>query len=62
MRSTGAGDALLAGAVAALLAGNVLKDAVEYGVACAEITLSSTFANSPDLTDAAVRHHMSKNA
>lgn len=60
--STGAGDALLAGAVAALLAGKVLKDAVEYGVACAEITLSSTFANSPDLTDAAVRHHMSKNA
>ena len=59
---TGAGDALLAGAVAALLAGEVLKDAVEYGVACAEITLSSTFANSPDLTDAAVRHHMSKNA
>ena len=56
--STGAGDALLAGVVAALLRGAGMKDAVDYGVACAEITLSSTFANSPELTHAAVRQQM----
>lgn len=60
--STGAGDALLAGVLAGLLKGHALEDAVNYGVACAEITLSSTFANSPELTDAAVRHHLSATA
>lgn len=56
--STGAGDALLSGVVASLLAGHAMEEAVSYGVACAEITLSSTFANSPNLTDAAVRQHL----
>jgi pseudouridine kinase len=56
--STGAGDALLAGVVAALQCGQPMPLAVAYGMACAEITLSSTFANSPDLSDAAVRHQL----
>jgi len=60
--STGAGDALLAGVVAELLRGAGMKDAVDYGVACAEITLSSTFANSPELTHAAVRQQMGLSA
>ncbi|WP_296510749.1 carbohydrate kinase family protein [Rhodoferax sp.] len=62
LNSTGAGDALLAGVVAALQKDPAFDSAIEYGVACAEITLSSTFANSPDLTDSTVRHHMSLNA
>ena len=60
--STGAGDALLAGVVASVWRGGRMQDAIDYGVACAEITLSSTFANSPELTDAAVRQHMSATA
>ncbi len=60
--STGAGDALLAGVVASVWRGWSMEGAIDYGVACAEITLSSTFANSPELTDAAVRQHMSATA
>ncbi len=56
--STGAGDALLAGVVASFVRGAAMNDAVDYGVACAELTLSSTFANSPELTHAAVRQQM----
>jgi len=58
LSSTGAGDALLSGVVASLVRGSPMKDAVDYGVACAELTLSSTFANSPELTHAAVRQQM----
>lgn len=58
--ATGAGDALMAGVVAALQRGGSMEDAVAYGVACAEITLSSTFANSPDLNHAAVRQQQQR--
>ncbi len=58
LSSTGAGDALLSGVVASLVSGSPMKVAVDYGVACAELTLSSTFANSPELTHAAVRQQM----
>lgn len=56
--STGAGDALLSGIVASLVRGALMKDAVDYGVACAELTLSSTFANFPDLTHGRVQQQM----
>lgn len=52
--ATGAGDALMAGVIAALQREEPLGEAVAYGMTCAEITLSSTFANSPDLNHAAV--------
>ncbi|MDZ7936750.1 MAG: carbohydrate kinase family protein [Rhodoferax sp.] len=56
--TTGAGDALLAGVVAAWQRGQPLAQAVAYGMACAEITLSSTFANAADLSPAAVLKHL----
>lgn len=52
--TTGAGDALLAGVVAALQRGQTLAQAVTYGMVCAEITLSSTFANAAELDHATV--------
>lgn len=52
--TTGAGDALLAGVVAALQRGQALAQAVAYGMVCAEITLSSTFANAAELNHATV--------
>jgi pseudouridine kinase len=52
--TTGAGDALLAGVVAALQRGQSLAQAVAYGMVCAEITLSSTFANAAELHHATV--------
>lgn len=55
VNTTGAGDALLAGLVHAHALGLSLPGSVEYAMACAEITLSSTFANSPDLSHAAVQ-------
>jgi pseudouridine kinase len=56
--TTGAGDALLAGVVAALQRGQSLAHAVSYGMVCAEITLSSTFANAAELQHAAVLKHL----
>jgi pseudouridine kinase len=53
--ATGAGDALLGGLVYGHLHGMPLDLAVAWAMACAELTLSSTFANSPDLSVAAVR-------
>jgi pseudouridine kinase len=53
--ATGAGDALLGGLVYGYLQGLPLDQSVEWAMACAELTLSSTFANSPDLSVAAVR-------
>lgn len=59
--ATGAGDALLAG----LLVGHVqhipLQQAVRFAMACAEITVSSTLANSPDLNMAAIRARLEQN-
>lgn len=60
LNTTGAGDALLAGVVAGLQRHMPLPQAVVHGRACAEITLSSTFANSSELSYAAVvRHNLS---
>jgi pseudouridine kinase len=56
--ATGAGDALLAGLVYGHWQGMPLDQAVRFSMACAELTLSSTFANSPDLSVAAVRAHL----
>jgi pseudouridine kinase len=53
--ATGAGDALLAGLVYSHLQGMPLDQSVRFAMACAELTLSSTFANSPDLSVAAAR-------
>lgn len=56
--ATGAGDAMLAGLVYAHVHGMALDPAVRWAMACAELALSSTFANSPDLCVAAVRARM----
>lgn len=58
VNTTGAGDALLAGLVHAYAQGLSLSRSVEYAMACAEITLSSTFANAPDLSHAAVQSRL----
>ncbi|TAH13184.1 MAG: hypothetical protein EAZ11_03190 [Curvibacter sp.] len=55
INTSGAGDALLAGLVHAYAQGLSLPRSVEYAMACAEITLSSPFANAPDLSQAAVQ-------
>lgn len=57
VNTTGAGDALLAGVVAGLQRQMSLPRAMAYGMACAEITLSSTFANSSKLSHAAAVRH-----
>lgn len=54
VNTSGAGDALLAGLVHAQLAGMPLRQALPFGMACAELTLSSTFANNPALCVSAV--------
>lgn len=56
--ATGAGDALLSGLVYGYLQGMPLDPSVQFAMACAELTLSSTFANSPDLCVDAVRAHL----
>jgi pseudouridine kinase len=53
--ATGAGDALLSGLVYGHAQAMPLDLSVHFAMACAELTLSSTFANSPDLCVAAVR-------
>jgi pseudouridine kinase len=53
--ATGAGDALLSGLVYGHLQGLPLDQAVRFAMACAELTLSSTLANSPELSVAAVK-------
>ena len=53
--ATGAGDALLSGLVYGYLQGMPLDLSVAWAMACAELTLSSTFANSPLLSVAAVK-------
>ena len=56
--ATGAGDALLSGLVYGHLHGLPLERAVRFAMACAELTLSSRFANSPDLSVAAVHAYL----
>jgi pseudouridine kinase len=60
--ATGAGDALLSGLVYAHLQGWQLDLAVNWAMACAELTLSSTFANSPDLCVAAAHARLEQNS
>jgi pseudouridine kinase len=55
VNSSGAGDALLAGLVHAHLAAQSLPDAVTFAMACAELTLGTTFANHPYLSVSAVQ-------
>ena len=55
---SGAGDALLAGLVHGHCQGWPLQAALEFAVACAEITLGCDRANAPDLSVAAVEHHL----
>ncbi len=59
VNSSGAGDALLAGLVHALLVGQTLAEAVPFAMACAAMTLSSTFANHPGLSVSAVQARQS---
>lgn len=56
--ATGAGDALLSGLVYGHVQAIPLDMSVHFAMACAELTLSSTFANSPELCVAAVRAQM----
>jgi pseudouridine kinase len=56
--ATGAGDALLSGLVYGHLQGMPLELSVPFAMACAELTLSSTFANAPELSVAAVNAHL----
>ena len=53
--ATGAGDALLGGLVYGQLHAMPLEQSVRFAMACAELTLSSTLANSPELSVAAVK-------
>ncbi len=55
VNTSGAGDALLAGLVHAHLAGKPLAEAVPFAMACAELTLTTTFANYPNLSVSAVQ-------
>jgi pseudouridine kinase len=56
--ATGAGDAMLSGLVFGHLQGMALDLSVEWAMACAELTLSSTFANSPELCIDAVQSRL----
>ncbi len=53
--ATGAGDALLSGLVYGYLHSMPMDLSVQYAMACAELTLSSTLANSSHLTVAAIQ-------
>lgn len=56
--ATGAGDALMAGLVHGHVQALPLDLSVRFAMACAELTLSSTFANAPGLSVAAVQAHL----
>lgn len=58
VNATGAGDALLSGLVYGHVQAMPLDLSVRFAMACAELTLSSTFANSPELCVAAVAAHL----
>jgi pseudouridine kinase len=59
--ATGAGDALLSGLVYGHLQAMPVDLSVRFAMACAELTLSSTFANAPELCVAAVQAHLDTN-
>ena len=59
VNTSGAGDAMLSGLVHAHLNQLPLEQAVAWAMACAELTLSSTFANAPELCVAAVQSRLS---
>ena len=59
--ATGAGDAMLSGLVLSHLQGKPMDLSVPWAMACAELTLSSTFANSPDLSVSAVQARLEPN-
>jgi pseudouridine kinase len=59
--ATGAGDAMLSGLVYGYLQAMPLDLSVRWAMACAELTLSSTFANSPDLCVGAVQTRLEQN-
>ncbi len=52
---TGAGDALLAGALHGFLNGQSLAKAIPFALACAALTITSEYANHPDLSVDAVQ-------
>jgi pseudouridine kinase len=56
--TSGVGDAMLAGLVQAHGDGLPLSRAVEFAMACAEITMGSRYANAQDLSLSAVQHHL----
>jgi pseudouridine kinase len=56
--ATGAGDALLSGLVYGYMKGLPLELAVPWAMACAELTLASPFANSPELCVESVEARM----
>lgn len=58
INSAGAGDALMAGLVHAHVSGWSLAQAVPFAMACAEMTLNTTFANYPALSVGAVLAQM----
>lgn len=58
INTSGAGDAMLAGLVHGYLQNMPLVQAIEFAMACAEITLSSTFANAPELSVHAVQSRL----
>ena len=60
VNTSGAGDALLAGLVHGFLNHWPLAQAVDFAMACAEITLSSLHANHPDLSLSAVQVQRSR--
>lgn len=55
VNTSGAGDALLAGLVAAHFRQMPLRQAVKCGLACAELTLMSPLANAPGMSAALIR-------
>ena len=62
VNTSGAGDALLAGLVHAYLCDLPLATAVKFAMACAELTLSSTFANAPELSLRAIEARLTAGA
>jgi pseudouridine kinase len=58
VNATGAGDALLSGLVYGYIHGLPLESSVRWAMACAELTLSSTLANSPELSVASVHAYI----
>jgi pseudouridine kinase len=58
VNTSGAGDALLSGLVHGHLRDMPLIESVKFAMACAELTLSSTFANTPFMSVTAAMQRM----